>query len=177
MHRPMCATRSIHKVWFGFVGGRWWKWMRRSPGRRPHLILWSYGPYRFESGVGYRAQVEWSAQMKLPGDPQTGGDREWYAARPKWMIAYLNLARLLLAKRYDGSDQERDPGTISFKWANGWQVSLRDPTTRTIIRAELDTLDGWEKAVEALLAMDTPPWERDDFAKPRIRLKGAAKRA
>jgi hypothetical protein len=82
------------------------------------------------------------------------------------------LASFLTSTKYEGSDQERDPGSFSVRGSTeGFQITLRDPTSLKQLRVCLPGLVELFDALETLLKAEDAPWETDVHAKPRKKLK------
>lgn len=88
------------------------------------------------------------------------------AKKGVWAKSMPHLAEFLTATRYEDGEP-RQLGRITMGvWGQMWQITLRDPDSREMIRLEVETPDQLLVAAEAVLAADEQPWVWDPHSKP-----------
>lgn len=72
--------------------------------------------------------------------------------------------KFLLAQEYDGDGGERQAGVVIFKaTGDGWQFTLKDVTSCTMLRVSGRTWDEVVMICEGFLTSDGAPWETDPY--------------
>lgn len=125
------------------------------------VVRWDDLPWRPGAQVVSDDEVE----MKIPmnADP-TAGPAALAEATGR-LKRFPHLAAVLLSTRYEGTDKVREPGTLGvYPSALGFKVVLKDPTTCSQLLVQVTEWDDVEKALEAILAGATPPWQPDTYA-------------
>lgn len=172
MHRPVCRPKlgtSYLSRWKGLV----WRVGRAT--RHGYLrVLDCQWENPELSGPG---RLYFVAKGIAVLKPQTNGvkgtgklaadDATAFKSLPNWRAFFLH-------QTYDDGVTERQPGLLIIKpTGDGWQWTLKDPTSCTMLRVQSRTWDEGMTLVEGLLGSATCPWETDPYeAGKRSRSRG-----
>lgn len=104
--------------------------------------------------------------VKMPDRTKLVGKGKPHAPVEGPLKVRPNLAGFLTDSTYEGGVNPREAGTVNFRaFAGAWSVTLRDPSSGTMIRLQVETLENLLDALEAVLSGKHVPWETDNFAK------------
>lgn len=72
--------------------------------------------------------------------------------------------KFLLSQEYDGDGGDRQAGVVIFKaTGDGWQFTLKDTTSCTMLRVSARTWDEAVLLIEGFLTTAGGPWETDPY--------------
>ena len=108
--------------------------------------------------------------MKLPNTEAGEASRKPIAAATGRLKKFPELAAVLLARAYEGSDKLREPGQLLVLPSSiGFRVILKDPTTSSQLLIQVEEWDMIETQLEALLSSKDCPWQPDTFRSQKKR--------
>jgi hypothetical protein len=159
--RYLRAGDRVAVLWpFSRYGYPSWRWIAgaRVPAGRP--VDW------------HRLKREGCETVRLPTGSAGAAAPARYCDPGTLSKRTPSLASFLTSAKYDGTEQERDPGSLTVRGSSeGFVVILRDPTSRQQLRLLLPGITELYEALELALKAPETPWEGDPYANPRKKLK------
>lgn len=108
--------------------------------------------------------------MKMPNVEVGEVSKKPVAAATGRLKKLPELAAVLLARAYEGTDKLREPGQLLILPGSlGFRVILKDPTTCSQLLVQVDGWDEIETTLEGLLASKDCPWQPDTFRSQKKR--------
>lgn len=158
--RPVPKTGRSWLVWD--AGGVWQvKRLERRGFLRVVSFDWNEVPVR---ALTPRGRLVRRFSMLKPQSKGVRGTGKLAAEDP---LAWKELPRwreFLLAQTYSDGVTERQAGLVIFRAdGDGWQFTLKDPTSCTMLKVSARTWDEALLVVEGLLGDPDAPWETDPY--------------
>lgn len=121
----------------------------------------------------YTLYLESFKVARRPAAAASPEERGPAASSSKFLDGFPMLKSYLSDLCYEDTKDPREPSSLIIVAREGrWQVTLKDPSTCTQLRVQVDRLEALWGALESLLVSETAPWQTDAWAASRARPKG-----
>lgn len=162
MLRPVVQAK-LGRSWLVFVRGGVWRLKR--PHRKSPLIVYSFewrgvGPSVSPRVAGAMRRLE----MFKPQAQAVRGTGKLAVDDPLAFKELPGWRAFLLDQTYRDGVTERQAGVVIFKAdGSGWQFTLKDPSSCTMLKLTSRTWDEGLLLLESLLGDEKAPWETDAY--------------